>query len=166
MAIPHTGPTERLWSLIKDIRFPVLTTRSSDGGLQSRPMTMQNRDSDPLDYLWFFTPRNSDQVNDLQWDSSVSIIFARSGSLAYVAVFGSASVIEDAGRKKQLWSSEAESWYAGPDDPVLALIRVRIIQADCWDVQQNSVTHLYRLDTSPITCPPAPEQGSSGTIRH
>ena len=53
---------QKLWSLIKEVRYPVITTHRSDGGLQSRPMTMQNRDSDPLDFLWFFAPRDSDQV--------------------------------------------------------------------------------------------------------
>ena len=156
---------QKLWSLIKEVRYPVITTHRSDGGLQSRPMTMQNRDSDPLDFLWFFAPRDSDQVADLQWDSSVSIVFSDPGRGAYVVVFGSASVVEDAARKRQLWSQEAQSWFsAGPDDPAMALVRVRIIQADCWDVTSNTVTHLFKLDTSPMTHRP-PLQGS-GVTRH
>ena len=43
------GPTENLWSLIKDSRYPVLTTRKPNGGLRSRPMTLQNRDTDPVE---------------------------------------------------------------------------------------------------------------------
>jgi general stress protein 26 len=156
---------DRLWSLIKDVRYPVITTHRSDGGLQSRPMSMQNRDTDPLDFLWLFAPRDSDQVEDLQWDSSVSIVFADSSAGVYVVVFGSASVVEDAGRKRQLWSPEAQSWFpGGPDDPTMALVRVRIIQADCWDVKRNAVNHLFKLDTSAMTYRP-PGQ-ASGATRH
>lgn len=156
---------EKLWSMIKDVRYPVITTHRSDGGLQSRPMTMQNRDSDPLDFLWFFAPRDSDQVADLQWDSSVSIVFANLANGAYVVVFGSASVVEDAARKRQLWSPQAQAWFpGGPDDPAMALVRVRIIQADCWDVERNSATHLFKLDTSAVTHRPA--GASSGVTRH
>jgi general stress protein 26 len=166
MSTPLSAPTEKLWSLIREIRFPVFTTRRSDGGLQSRPMTMQNRDSDPLDFLWFFAPRDSDQVADLQWDSSVSIIFADPRNQAYVAVFGSASVVEDPSRKKLLWSKEAQSWFPeGPDDPALSLIRVRIIQADCWDVTRNSVAHLFKLDTSAMTHRSA-DQSGNGAMHH
>ena len=166
MSPPLSAPAETLWSLIKDIRFPAFTTRRSDGGLQSRPMTLQNRGTDPLDFLWFFAPRDSDQVADLQWDSSVSIIFADPRNQAFVAVFGSASVVEDPSRKKLLWSQEAQSWFPeGPDDPALALIRVRIIQADCWDAARNSVTNLFKLDTSAMTYR-AVNQSDKGAMRH
>jgi general stress protein 26 len=151
--------------LIKDVRYPIVTTHRSDGSLQSRPLTLQNRDADPLGFLWLFAPRDSDQVADLQWDSSVSIVFADPGKESYVAVFGSASVVEDAGRKRQLWSQEAQSWFAGgPDDPSAALVRVRIIQADCWDVTRNVTEHLFKLDTSAMPYR-SPGQGS-GATRH
>ena len=72
---------------------------------------------------------------------------------------------EDAGRKRQLWSPEAESWFpGGPDDPAMALVRVRIIQADCWDVRRNAVNHLFKLDTSAMTYRPAGQ--ASSTTRH
>ena len=157
--------TKTLHDLIKDVRFPVMTTHRSDGSLQARPMSMQNRESDPLDFLWLFAPRNSEQVEDLQWDSSVSIVFTESANSVYVVVFGSASVVEDSGRKRQLWSPEAQSWFpGGPDDPTMALVRVRIIQADCWDVKRNAVNHLFKLDTSAMTYRP-PGQ-ASGATRH
>jgi general stress protein 26 len=167
MTNPQAAHTDKLWPLIKDLRFPMFTTRRSDGGLQSRPMIMQNRYADPLDYLWFFVPRDSDQVADLQWDSSVGIVFADPDNEAYVAVFGSASVVEDAARKRLLWSQDAESWFpGGPEDPALSLVRVRIIQADCWDVRRNTVVHLFKLDTSAMTYKPPPERGDSGAMRH
>jgi general stress protein 26 len=170
MSMPETAQTdnghaERLWSLIKDVRYPVMTTHRADGGLQARPMSMQNRESDPLDFLWLFTPRDSEQVEDLQWDSSVSIVFTEPVKSVYVVVFGSASVVEDTGRKRQLWSPDAQAWFPeGPDDPNMALVRVRIIQADCWDVKRNAVNHLFKLDTSAITYRPAGQ--GSGMTRH
>lgn len=167
MSLAHSPASQKLWALIKDTRFPVFTTRRSDGSLQARPMIMQNRDQDPLDYLWFFTSRDSDQVQDLQWDSSVSVIYAESDRLAYVAVFGSACVIEDTPRKRLLWSPYSETWFEqGPEDPTIALVRVRIIQADCWDVRRNSVTHLFKLDTSPLASSCSPDQGDNGVAAH
>ena len=166
MAMSQTDSTDRLWSLIRDLRYPALTTRRGDGGLQSRPMTLQNRDADPLDFLWFFAPRQSEQVDDLQWDSSVSIVFADPARSSYVAVFGSAAVVEDAPRKKALWSAEAASWFEAPDDPSIALVRVRIIQADCWDAESNSVTRLFRLDTSAMPYKSPFMKSGNGATRH
>lgn len=168
MPIPQAALLDKFWPLVKDIRVPVVTTRRSDGSLQSRPMSMQNRDGDPLDYLWFFTPRDSDQVSDLQWDSSVSVIFADPANWSYVTVFGSGSVVEDPSRKRSLWSREAESWFpAGPDDAALALVRVRIVKADNWDAKRNILTPIFKLDTSAATGRPSPtDQAAGGILRH
>jgi len=167
LATSRQGPGENLWSLIKDVRYPILTTHRADGGLQSRPMTMQNRDSDPIDFLWFFTHRESEQVDDLQWDSSVSVVFADPARSAYVTIFGSAGVIEDASRKKALWSQQASSWFeGGPEDPSLALVRVRIIQADLWDAARNAVTRLFKLDNGAMPYKPPFDQAMSGAMRH
>lgn len=154
------------WPLISNLRYPVLTTRRTDGGLQSRPVPLQNRESDRSDFLWFFMPSDSPQVDDVQWDSSVSIVFADPHNAAYVAVFGSAAVVEDAPRKRLLWSAEAASGFTGPDDPGLALVRVRIIQADHWKVESNSATPIFKLDNSVLSFKPAYDRGSNGAMHH
>jgi len=159
-------PADKLWPLIRNLRYPVLTTRRPDGGLRSRPVAMQNRDSERLDFLWLFTQRNGGQVEDLQWDTSASIVFAEAHHAAFVAVFGSAAVLEDSSRKKALWSPEAASGFAGPDDPGLALVRVRIIQADHWDVEKNAATRIFRLADSTSPSRIIPDRGRSGAIHH
>jgi general stress protein 26 len=129
-------------------------------------MTLQNRDTDPVDFLWFFAPRECDQVDDLQWDSSVSIVFADPGKPACVVVFGSAAVVEDVARKKALWSAHPSSWFAGgAEDPGLALVRVRIIQADWYDVEHNAATPLFKLDNAAMPYKP-PFDRSSGAMRY
>jgi general stress protein 26 len=76
-------------------------------------------------------------------------------------------VVEDPARKKMLWSAEAASWFeGGPEDPGLALIRVRIIQADCWDVESNQVTPLFILDNGTMPFKSPFDQGNRGLLRH
>ena len=155
-----------LWPLIRGLRNPILTTRRTNGGLQSRPVAMQNRETDRLDFLWFFIPADSPQVDDLQWDSAVSIVFADAHKAACVAVFGSAAVVDDTARKRVFWSAEAASRFTGPDDPELALVRVRIIQADHWEVERNAATPIFKLDNSVLTPKPASDRSSSGAMHH
>jgi general stress protein 26 len=101
---------------------------------------MQNRDFDALDILWLFAPQDSDQVEDPQWDSSISIVFTNALKGVDPVIFGSASVVDDACRKRQLWSPEAPNWFpGGADDTALALVRVCVIQVDCLDVQLSRV---------------------------
>jgi len=164
MPTSKPGSVDELWPFIRNLRYPVLTTRRADGRLRSRPVAMQNSDSESLDFLWLFTQRNAGQVEDLQWDTSASIVFAEAQSAACVAVFGSAAVIGDISRKESLWSHEAGSCFAGPDDPGLALLRVRIVQADHWDVEKNSATRIFRLDDSTLPFRITPDRGRSGAI--
>ena len=42
----QTVDTSKLWDMIKDIRFGMLTVRGADGRLHSRPMTTQNGEAD------------------------------------------------------------------------------------------------------------------------
>jgi general stress protein 26 len=101
---------------------------------------MQNRDFDALDILWLFAPQDSDQVEDPQWDSSISIVFTNALKGVDPVIFGSASVVDDACRKRQLWSPEAPNGFpGGADDTALALVRVCVIQVDCLDVQLSRV---------------------------
>lgn len=56
-------PPGTLKALIKDIRFAMLTTRSGDGTLHSRPMATLNEEIH--DKLWFFTGRNTHIFTDI-----------------------------------------------------------------------------------------------------
>ena len=57
-----TQARSRLWSLVKDIRFAMFTTRHANGHLHSRPMTTQNSRIDEDSSLWFFMSRGGDPV--------------------------------------------------------------------------------------------------------
>ena len=57
---------DKLWTMIKDIKFAMFTTRhGSNGHLHSRPMTTQNKELGADDSLWFFMSRRGDPVADL-----------------------------------------------------------------------------------------------------
>ena len=58
--MPHTNTPahETLWNLIKDIRFGMLTHRTSSGMLHAHPLTTQNRSIDEQSLLYFFFPRD------------------------------------------------------------------------------------------------------------
>lgn len=60
----------KLQSLIKDIKFAMMTTATSDGTLRSRPMATQ---TEPFDgTLWFFTDDHSAKVHEILQDTHVT----------------------------------------------------------------------------------------------
>ena len=126
------GSRDKLWHMIKDIRFAMFTTRHANGHLHARPMTTQNKALEAGDdSLWFFMSKTSGPVEDIKANPVVGLIYADPSSDTYVSVSGTAAMLEDAAKKQQLWNKAAEAWFAGgPTDPDLALVQVEIIHAN------------------------------------
>jgi general stress protein 26 len=163
--VSHTNSAATLWSLIRDIKFAMFTTKHSNGHLHSRPMTTQNSKSDDSDRLWFFMSRNSDPVSDVRGEPTVNISYADPGSDRYVSISGTARVVEDKGTKLALWSKVAEAWFPlGVDDPDLALVEVVITHANYWDVKENKATQLFLKAKAAVTGEP-PVMGERGEVR-
>ena len=156
---------EALWEIVKDIKFAIFTTKHSDGHLHGRPMTTQNKSLDEDESLWFFMSRSSDAVEDLSEDATVHVAYADPDRDAYVSVSGTASVVDDRAKKEQLWSKLAEAWFPdGADDPDLALVEVRIEDAEYWDVKESKVTQLFKMARAAVVSDPPSGMGEHGEV--
>ncbi|MCC6677254.1 MAG: pyridoxamine 5'-phosphate oxidase family protein [Phycisphaerales bacterium] len=127
------GDAERLAEMIKDIRVAMFTTRRADGTLHTRPMYTQVT---PFSggVLWFFTSIAGEKAAEIAASPDVLITYDGSAQNRYIAVRGYAEVVRDAGMARELWSVHAKAWWpGGPEDPDLALIRVRVESAEYWD---------------------------------
>lgn len=165
--VPEHEARERLWSLVKDIRFAMFTVRHpSSGHLHSRPMTTQNSRLDEDSSLWFFMSRHSETVADLKQAPAVNVVYADPGSDAYVSVSGNAAVVDDLAKKEKLWSKLAEAWFPqGPADPDLALVQVRITHADYWDVKESKLVQLFKMAKAAMTGKPPSTLGEHAEVR-
>ncbi len=67
---------ETLWKLIKDIRFGMLTHRTSTGMLHAHPLTTQNRQFDEHGELYFFIPKSGELYERLLTDGEVNVSYA------------------------------------------------------------------------------------------
>jgi hypothetical protein len=79
----QTSEYSRLWDLIKDIRFGMLTAPHRDGGLRSRPMTTQNGKDDRGRTPWFFAARSGEAALPL-----TQAVSGRAGRMATAAATG------------------------------------------------------------------------------
>ncbi|OFX03753.1 MAG: general stress protein [Alphaproteobacteria bacterium RIFCSPHIGHO2_12_FULL_66_14] len=161
-----TVDTTKLWTMIKDIRYGMFTARHGNGHLRSRPMTTQNGSRDRGAVLWFFMSRSSDSVADLLAAPEVNVAYADPGNDAYVSVSGKAGVIEDVGKKRELWSPLSQAWFAGgPVDPDLALVAVAITHAEYWDMESNKAVQLFKIARAAVTGAPPTDLGEHGKVR-
>ncbi len=149
---------EKLASLIKDIQFGMMTTIDR-GYLRSRPMAAQEIDEDGD--LWFFTGVDTAKADDIQEDNRVNIAFARPGDQQYVSVSGSADLILDRQKAKELWSPPYNAWFPkGLEDPNLLLLKVSVEQAEYWDAPSGAMVQLIELAKAALTGKPSKSEGS------
>jgi general stress protein 26 len=157
---------QKLWNMIKDIRFAMLTTRHGNGHLHARPMTTQNKSLESDDSLWFFMSKSGDPVDDLHANPMVGVVYADPSSDTYVSVSGTAAVVDDAGTKQQLWNKAAEAWFpGGPGEADLALVQVQIIHANYWDVKESKLVQLFAMAKALATGKPPRDLGEHAEVR-
>jgi len=157
---------DKLWKMIKDIRFAMFTTRHGNGHLHARPMTTQNKELGGDDSLWFFMSRKSDPVDDLRADPMANAAYADPSADTYVSVAGSAAEVDDPAKKQELWSKLAEAWFpGGPGDPDLALVQLKIAHADYWDVKESKLVQLYAMAKAAVSHEPPKQLGEHARVR-
>lgn len=134
--------------LVSDIKFAMLTTVDADGELVSRPMAHQDVEADGD--LWFFSSRDSRKVEHVKANPHVAVTLASSST--WVSINGSAEVVDDDQKAKDLWSTDMEAWFPqGPEDPSIVLIKVTGETAEYWDGPGGRVSSVLSLVKSKLT---------------
>lgn len=127
---------------MKDIDFCMLTSKSADGQLPSRPMS-NNRDVDYGGDSWFFAYEDAGFVEDIGRDTHVSLTFAGQKSLLgkpgiFIAVAGEAKVIRHKATFAAHWVDDLERWFPqGLDTPGMVMIQVHARHLHYWDGEEE-----------------------------
>lgn len=157
---------KKLWDLIKDIRFGMLTHRHANGMMHSQPLTTQNKNMDEGNKLYFFVSRSSEIARHVVQDDNVNVAYADPGDDSYVSVSGKALILEDMARKEALWTPMAKAWFpGGPADPDVALLEVLISHAEYWDVKESKMVQVAKMLTAAVTGKPPEKMGEHKELR-
>ncbi|QNK73638.1 pyridoxamine 5'-phosphate oxidase family protein [Variovorax sp. PAMC28562] len=155
-----TNEHDKLFDLIKDTRFGMLTHRHSDGQLHSHPLTTQNKKVDEASTLYFFVPKDGDIARHVASDGSVNVAYANTDADSYVSVTGQASLLEDQAKKNELFNPAAKAWFPkGPTDPNVGLLAVKILDAEYWDVTDSKMVQLFKIAKAAMTGEPLKDLG-------
>src|SRR6478735_9206504 len=97
-----TAPADqaKLVELIGDIPIAMLTTY---GGAGCRGVPMARQEVEPHAEMWFIAARDTKHVADIQVEPRVSLTFSSRSS--WVALTGTAAVVDDEARLKELWNT-------------------------------------------------------------
>ncbi|MCM2323491.1 MAG: pyridoxamine 5'-phosphate oxidase family protein [Oligoflexia bacterium] len=135
---------KKLGQLIDGIEYAMLTTVRSDGNLHSRPMATRQLGEDGE--LWFLTARSSLKVTELGKDQRVNLSYAEPSSHRYVSITGTAEVLDDRDKVRELWNPTYSQWFPkGVDDPDIAVLKISVEDAEYWDRSAGQFSRLLGL---------------------
>lgn len=148
---PDAETTGKLASLIKDIGVAMLTTVAPDGALRSRPMATLGSGFENGE-VWLFTADDSGKVSEINAEHEVNLAYAEPRDQRYVSLSGVATLVRDPARARRMWNPAVKAWFPrGPEDPHLALLRVRVHAAEYWDAPGGRMASLFAMAKSTLT---------------
>ena len=138
---------EKLWDLIKNVRFAMISHQTENLDIQSQPMTMLNNERmDEDQNLYFLLSHTNDLVSAVNGGrSQIGLSFAKPSDDTYVSISAHAEISQDRQLIDQLWNPWAENWFDGKDDPTVRVLVAKAVSAEYWDVKDNKVTHLLKV---------------------
>src|SRR4051812_45051485 len=132
----------KLQEMVRDIDVAMVTTVTPEGALRSRPMATRKFDDDGV--IWFFTSDESGMAHDLQEEHAVNVSYADPKKQRFVSVTGAANMVHDREKAKALWHASLKSYFPhGLDEPHLALLTVRIENAEFWESPSSKMVRLF-----------------------
>lgn len=136
----HDDAIAKVAELMQGVRIAMLANLSADGKIVSRPMGVQEVEFDGD--LWFFTYEDSEKVRELQANPSCNVAFNSKNS--WVSLSGTAELVNDTDKAKQLWQPLLKAWFPnGLETPGLRLLKIHADSAEYWDTSSNKLISLF-----------------------
>jgi general stress protein 26 len=121
--------------IIRSIDTCMLATQADDGSLEARPMS-NNGEVEWDGSSWFFAPAGGRLVAQVRRHPEAVTTYSAKDRFAWIALSGTARIVEDDDAKRRFWLAELERWFPnGPEDPDVALIQIESTSARWWTDQ-------------------------------
>lgn len=138
-----TMTTQDLSKAMAKIDFAMLTTRTENDELATRPMSNNGEvewDGDSFYFSW----DSARTIADIERNPHVALSFQGSGHLLgkpplFIAIEGHASLIRDKASFEKHWHKELDRWFPdGVDSDGMILIKVHAKRAHYWDGEEEN----------------------------
>ncbi|MFH7766229.1 pyridoxamine 5'-phosphate oxidase family protein [Acinetobacter sp. BSP-28] len=138
---------EKLWKLIKEVRFSMISHTTDTQEIHSQPMTLLNSEHmNESHNLYFILKDSNDLVNAVNSGRNhIGLSFAKPSDSIYVSISAHAHISTDPTLIDQLWNPWAENWFAGKEDPSVRVLVAEAVSAEYWNITDNKVTQLFKV---------------------
>lgn len=144
---------EKLWELIKDVRFAMISHQNETHEIHAQPMTMLNSERmDEDQNVYFILKDTNDIVQAVEAGrNQLGLAFSKPSDDIYVSISAHGEISTDRALIDKLWNPWAENWFDGKDDPSVRVLVAKAVSAEYWNVTDNKVTHLLKVLKGNIT---------------
>lgn len=128
---------EEIAKEMKSIDFTMLSTRTTNDAISSRPMS-NNGDVEYDGDSWFFAKSDHRAVRDISANPNVGLTLQGSKGVfgappIFIAIEGKAELVKDKAQFKKHWTPDIERWAEqGIDTPDLVLLKVHADRIHYW----------------------------------
>ncbi len=154
-----TTDTDRTLSDVLDgLNVAMVATADDTGTWRARPLSLADQARDVLSFL---VSEQADWVAALDASGSpTTATFSDPAKNTYVAVQGTARLLDDRHRIAELWNPGAAAYFDGADDPQVRLLEVSVEYGEYWDGPHGRVGALLQLAAKAL----GKETGEQGDV--
>ncbi|HET6362869.1 MAG TPA: pyridoxamine 5'-phosphate oxidase family protein [Gemmatimonadota bacterium] len=142
---------DKLYEQIEDIEIAMMTTRRTDGHLESRAMATQKHAAGAD--LWFVSREDTAKLRDLGADPHINLAYYKDRTREWVSVSGIAKISRDRAKIRELYAPDWKMWFGEegdprhgtPDDPRMVLIGVDVHAAVFLEMDKPQPVVLFEL---------------------
>ncbi len=140
---------EKLRELVDDIKVAMMVT-----GLEKKPISaipMGTKKIDDKGNIWFLSLGNSEHNQNIQANPDVHLLYSDPDDMEFLSLYGRAEITKDRALLDDLYSSNTDNWFDGPNDPNLTAIKVTPVEAYYWDTKTNKYISLLKMGVGAVT---------------
>lgn len=133
----------RIKDMAKDSSCFFCTDFKKGEAFVTRPMSVQEIDEEGN--LWFLSASDSNKNQEISIDPSVQLLFQGSSYSEFLTLFGSAQIVLDKQKIKELWNPILKTWFTeGIDDPRITALKFEPHKGYYWDTKHGAAVSMIK----------------------
>jgi general stress protein 26 len=140
---------KKVKELVEHIDFAMMATHLKQTPLHMIPMSTKKVDDHGA--IWFLSNKNSTHNENISKDPHLHLIYADTGAMQFLNVYGTATITTDSNIIDDLYGIGDDAWFDGKNDPNLTAISVTPREAYYWDPKSNTLVTLVKMGIGALT---------------
>ena len=162
--ITNNEAVEKIKTISKNAGTSLFCTQIETGKpFSTRPMSVQ--EVDDSGNIWFLSDKDSAKNMEIKDDDKVQLLFSGSSHSDFLSVYGTATILFDKEKIKELWEPIVKAWFKeGKDDPHISVIKIEPEEGYYWDTKHGKLVSLVKIAASMVTGRTM-DDGIEGTLK-